>query len=161
MAKDEGADLIILEIDSPGGTLAETLDIAERLRDLDSAHTVAYVPKMALSGAAIVALGCDDIIMAPKALIGDAGPIFQDENSQFRFAPEKIVSHLAQEVRGLAAAKGRPPALAEAMVDKNLQVFQVKNKQTGKETCMSKREIDAEANPDQWETIAPIAGIRQ
>ncbi len=144
-AKAEGADLIILEIDSPGGTLAESLDMAGRLRDLDFAHTVAYVPKQALSGAAIMALGCDDIIMAPAALIGDAGPIFQDANSQFRFAPEKIVSHLAQEVRGLAAAKGRPPALAEAMVDKNLQVFRVKDKKTGEITCKSKPEIDGKS----------------
>jgi membrane-bound serine protease (ClpP class) len=155
-AESEGADLLIIEIDSPGGALAETLDIAERLRDLDFAHTVAYIPKQALSGGAIVALGCDEIVMDPKALIGDAGPIFQDERSQFRFAPEKIVSHLAEVVRGFAAAKARPPALAEAMVDKNLQVFQVKNRQTGKQTCMSKREIDGEANPDLWQIIAPI-----
>ena len=154
-AKAEGADLIILEIDSPGGTLADSLDMAGRLRDLDFAHTVAYVPKQALSGAAIMALGCDDIIMAPTALIGDAGPIFQDANSQFRFAPEKIVSHLAQEVRGLAAAKARAPALAEAMVDKNLQVFRAKDKKTGEKTCKSKPEI--EASPEQWEIIAPIA----
>ncbi len=80
LAEAEGADLIILEIDSPGGTLAETLDMAERLRDLNFAHTVAYIPKHALSGGAIVALGCDEIIMDPKALIGDAGPIFQDED---------------------------------------------------------------------------------
>jgi membrane-bound serine protease (ClpP class) len=155
VAEAEGADLLILEINSPGGTLADAWAMASRLRDLDFAHTVAYVPKKALSGAAIMALGCDEIIMEPTALIGDAGPIFQDENFQFRFAPQKIVSDLAQEVRGLAAAKGRPPALAEAMVDKSLQVFRVKDKQTGKETCMSKHEI--EANPDQWEIIAPIA----
>jgi membrane-bound serine protease (ClpP class) len=157
VAEAEGADLIILEIDSPGGTLAESLDMAYRLHDLDSARTVAYVPKQALSGAAIVSLGCDDIVMAPTALIGDAGPIFQDENFLFKYAPEKILSDLAQRVRGLAATKGRAPALAEAMVDKSLQVFLVKNKQTGKPTCMSKHEIDAEANPDQWDIIAPIA----
>ena len=156
MAEAEGADLLIVEIDSPGGTLAESLDIAGRLRDLNFAHTVAYVPNQALSGAAMIALGCDDIIMSPKALIGDAGPIFQDEASLFRYAPEKILSHLAQEMRGLAAAKGRPPALAEAMVNKSLAVFRVKNKQTGEATCMSQREIDAEANPDQWEKISPV-----
>src|SRR3972149_2613088 len=104
LAEAEGADLLILEIDSPGGTLDETLNIAGGLRDLNFAHTVAYIPKQALSGAAIIALGCDDILMDPKALIGDAGPIFQDEASLFKYAPEKIRSHLAQQVRGLAAA---------------------------------------------------------
>jgi membrane-bound serine protease (ClpP class) len=156
LAESEGADLIILEIDSPGGGLRETIYMADRLRDLNFAHTVAFVPKQAISGGAIMALGCDDIIMAPTALIGDAGPIFQDEQSLFRNVPEKIVSHLAKLVRGYAAAKGKPPALAEAMVDKKLQVFQVKNKETGKETCMSKPDIDAETNPDQWEILRPV-----
>jgi membrane-bound serine protease (ClpP class) len=155
LAEAQGADLLILEIDSPGGSLGATLDMAYRLRDLSFAHTVAYVPKQALSGAAIVALGCDEIIMAPKAFIGDAGPIFQDEAGLFRYASAKIVSDLAPKVRGLAAAKGRPPTLAEAMIDKSLQVFQVKNKQTGEVTCMSQRELEAEA-PEQWEKIAPV-----
>ena len=39
------------------------------------AHTVAYIPANAISGAAIVSLGCDEILMAPHARIGDAGPI--------------------------------------------------------------------------------------
>ncbi len=156
LAEAEGADLLILEIDSPGGYLAETMNIAERLSDLNFAHTVAYVPKQALSGAAIVALGCDEIVMDPKALIGDAGPIFLDERSLFKYAPEKILSDLAQKVRGLAAAKGCPKALAEAMVDKKLEVYQVKNKQSGEATCLSQRELDAEENPQKWEKIAPV-----
>ena len=64
-AEDRRADLVIIEIDSPGGFLDASLRIAERLRDLDWAHTVAFVPSQALSGAAIVALACDEIIMAP------------------------------------------------------------------------------------------------
>ena len=35
--------------------------------ELALADTVAFVPGTALSGAAIVALGCDQIIMAPNA----------------------------------------------------------------------------------------------
>ena len=86
-AKQQGADLVILEIDSPGGRLKESLEIAEYLQKLDWAHTVAYVPREAISGAAIVSLGCDEILMAPHARIGDAGAIVMDEDSFFRFAP--------------------------------------------------------------------------
>jgi len=75
LAKAENADLIVVEIDSPGGTLEDSLNISEQLRYLDFAHTAAYVPKQALSGAAIAALGCDDILIAPLATIGDAGPL--------------------------------------------------------------------------------------
>ncbi|MFV2070336.1 MAG: nodulation protein NfeD [Pirellulales bacterium] len=160
-AKKRGADLIIVEIDSPGGFLDASLNIAERLRDLSWAHTVAFVPGEALSGAAITALACDDIVMAPNARIGDAGPIFQGEDALFRHAPEKIRSDLARRVRDLAEAKGRPPAVAEAMVDMDLVVFHVQNKRTGKETFMADHEIASADHPDAWEKGPPIIESRE
>jgi membrane-bound serine protease (ClpP class) len=156
IAQGEHADLVIIEIDSPGGLLQESLEIAERLRDLNWAHTVAYVPREALSGAAIAALGCDEIVMSPQAVLGDAGPIFQGEDALFRHAPEKIRSHLAQKIRGLAQAKGRSPALAEAMVDMNLVVYQVKNKRIGNLAFLSQHDIDSEDKPAEWERIKPV-----
>jgi len=155
-AKQKGADLVIIEIDSPGGLVEESLNIATRLRDLDWAHTVAYIPEQALSGAAFVALGCDEIIMGPNAKLGDAGVIEPDAQFQFQYVPEKIRTHLVAEARDLAAAKGRPPALAEAMVDKDLVVYRVKNRQSGKETFLSDKEIQSDKDPGQWEKINPV-----
>jgi membrane-bound serine protease (ClpP class) len=126
------------------------------LRDLDWAHTVAYVPAQALSGAAFVALGCDEIVMRPEAALGDAGVISPDAEFQFRYVPEKIRTHLVRTVRDLAAAKGRPPALAEAMVDKDLVVYRVKDRQTGKETFMSEADIKSDDDPAKWEKISPV-----
>ena len=128
IAKDMGADLVIIEIDSPGGYLETSENLADRFLHLDWAHVVAFVPRQAFSGAAIAALGCDEIVMAPDAQLGDAGPIFQGEDALFRHAPEKIRSPLALKVRSLAEATGRPPALAEAMVDMDLIVYRVHNK---------------------------------
>jgi membrane-bound serine protease (ClpP class) len=146
-----GADLVILDIDSPGGELEATLNMAGRLRDLSWAHTVAYIPQEALSGAAIVALACDDIVMAPAARLGDAGPLVVGPDALFRHAPEKIRSHLARWVRDLATATGRPPALAEAMVDADLEVFRVVNRQSGHVTYMSQHEIEASGGAGVWE----------
>ena len=112
---------------------------------------MAYVPREGLSGAAIVALGAHEIVMGPEAVLGDAGPIFMDENFLFQHAPEKFRSHLAQRVRTLATARGRPPALAEAMVDMNLEVFQVTRRTDGKVTYMSQAEIDVLADKEDWE----------
>jgi membrane-bound serine protease (ClpP class) len=159
VAREKSADLVVVEIDSPGGLLESSLAIADRLRDLDWAHTVAYIPREAISGAAIAALGCDEIVMHPHALLGDAGPIYQDEGALFRHVPEKFRSHLAERVRNLAEAKGRPPALAEAMVDMDLVVYRVKNKTTGAETFMSDEELAAE--PDEWEKIKPVLESRE
>ncbi len=149
-ARSLGADLVVLDIDSPGGYLDSSLNIAARLRDLHWAHTVAYVPREALSGAAILSLGCDEIVMAANARFGDAGPIFQGPDALFRHAPEKIRSDLARQVRDLAEAKGRPPALAEAMVDMNLAVYRMTNTQTGDVTFMSEHEIRNLDDPKRW-----------
>lgn len=151
VAKSRGAKLIILEIDSPGGTIYDSLLVAKRMLDIDWAHTVAYVPDQALSGAAFLSLGCDEIIMAPTARLGDAGPVIQGEDALFRHAPEKLVSDLAVQVRSLAAAKGRPPALCEAMVNKGLEVFEVTNHKTGQKTFMSEPELRAAQDRQDWE----------
>jgi membrane-bound serine protease (ClpP class) len=156
VAEKKNADLVIIEIDSPGGFVGASFNVAHRLRDLDWARTVAFVPREALSGAAIVALGCDEIVMNPNAVLGDAGPIVEGEDSMFRHAPEKIRSHLAAEVRALATAKRRPPALAEAMVDMHLPVYPVKHRQTGQETFMSEAEIKSSPNPELWEKGPPV-----
>lgn len=94
VAKERGADLVILEIDSPGGGLDESIRIAKRLQNLEWAHTVAYVSDKAISGAAIVSLGCDEILMAPHASLGDAGAIYLGEESLWHLAPQKMISFL-------------------------------------------------------------------
>lgn len=150
-AKGMGANLVIVEIDSPGGMVEPSFAIAEHLRDLDWAKTIAYIPREALSGAAFVALGCDEIVMRPGARLGDAGPIILGEDSLFRHAPEKIVSDLAVRLRALAEAKKRPPALAEAMVNRNLEVFEMRNKKEGTVTFLSEPEIAQLDDPEDWE----------
>ena len=161
LAKAKGADLVVIEIESPGGFLNESEAIARTLLDVDWAHTVAYVPKQALSGAAIAALGCDEIVINPHAAFGDAGPIFLGEDALFRHAPEKIRSHLARVVRDLAEQTGRPPALAEAMVDMGLIVYRVENTQTGEVAFMSDAEIESAQNPELWKKGKPVLESRE
>lgn len=128
LAKAEAAkaDLLIIEINSPGGTLEESLLIAETLRDVKWAKTVAFIPEKALSGAALASLGCDEIIISSKGRIGDAGIIFMNEDFAFHYAPEKAITDLVRRARDLAEFKGRPPELAEAMIDMDTIVFQNK-----------------------------------
>ncbi len=161
IAKKRGCDLVIVDIDSPGGYVEPSLNLAARLRDIDWAHTVAWVPREALSGAAIVSLGCDDIYMLPTAVFGDAGPIFLDPDFAFRHAPEKYRSDLARKVRDLAEAKGRPPALAEAMVDLNLVVYEMTHKGTGKVRYMSDPELASAEDADQWTKGLPVQESRK
>jgi membrane-bound serine protease (ClpP class) len=152
-AKKSGADLIVVAVDSPGGYVDESRDLAEMLRDASWAHTVAYVPDEALSGAAFVSLGCDEIVMRPNARLGDVGVIFLDQDFMFRYAPEKYRSDLVQRLRGLAIAKGRPPALAEAMVDMDVEVFRCRNTNTGSTTFLSELELNNRPDSADWEKL--------
>lgn len=127
-ARQGGADLVIVEIDSPGGLKTVSLEVAEQLRDVDWAHTVAWIPREAISGGALAALGCDEILGSPTMRFGDIGMIeFDPEFWAFRLVPAKIQSVLVRQARDLAVAKGRPAELAEALIDKDAQVFMRQN----------------------------------
>ena len=123
-AKRYGADLVVVEIDSPGGLAFQSLEMAELLRDVDWAYTVAFIPREAISGAALMSLGCDEIILGSQARFGDAGPIeFDPSLAAFRYVPAKAKSVLVRQARDLASAKERSKELAEALIDKNAAVF--------------------------------------
>lgn len=138
-------NLIIFEIESPGGYLLDSEQLADEISLLDPKkhRTVAYIPDHALSGAAIIALGCDEIYLHPDATIGDAGPIEIRPGEPFERADEKVLSKLRETLKILAERKNRPPALAEAMADKDLKVFQVTHAESGRVWFMSETEIDA------------------
>ena len=145
-AISKGANLLIFDIDSPGGFLHVSEELALAISDLDPGKvtTVAWIRRDAISGAAVTALGCDHIVMHPEAKIGDAGVIQETAaGGAFERAEEKIVSPFLQFMADLARRKNRPVALLQAMVDKDLEVFAATNKQTGKVSYLSQFEIDA------------------
>lgn len=138
-----GVNLLIFEIESPGGYLTSSFNLANTIADLHEkkVRTIAFIPKQAISGAAIIALGCDEIYLTPGGLIGDAGPIEMREGQQFEHAPQKILSPLRKMLKALAERKHRPPALAMAMADKDLHVFEVTNRDSGQVSFMTEDEI--------------------
>lgn len=122
-AEAAGADLILLEVDSPGGLKIESLQMARRLRDCE-AYTVVIVENEAISGGSLVSLGCDEIQINPDAKFGDSGEIgFDTEQWAWRLIEPKIESYLSRDARDLAESKGRNPDLAEAMVDSDHLVY--------------------------------------
>ena len=146
----DDAQAIVFEIDSPGGLLVASITLANAIADLETKkiRTVAYVPHEAISGAAIISLGCDEIIMHPDAKIGDAGPIEMRPGQPFERAPEKILSPLKVALRELAEKKHRPIAICEAMADRSLKVFQVTHRDNGRVWYMS--ELDIHASNGEW-----------
>lgn len=131
-ARDSGTNKLILEIDTPGGSLELMWQYSKALaKAFDEGQTViAWVNRNALSAGALVALSCDRIHMLPEAVIGAAQPVM---STPFGIAPlpeqggvrEKISSSMRAEFRAMAERRGRSGALAEAMVDPAVEVRRI------------------------------------
>ncbi len=158
MAQKQDVDLIIMRLTTPGGDAEASLQLARRLRDLDWATTIIFIPEEAISGGAIISFGADRIYMQTGALIGDAGPIRLGMRG-FEHAEEKVVSYLAEAVRELAVSKGRPGAIAEAMVDRKLVVLEATEIANGKTTFVTQEQVDA--NPAMYQVIGPVPETQQ
>jgi membrane-bound serine protease (ClpP class) len=155
-AIDSGADVIIFDVHSPGGYTYVTFELMDMITDAKDVETVAFIQKDAISGAALLSLACDKIIMLPDARIGDAGEIVMGEDGAFRYTEAKSRSVLAQKVRDTAQATGRPLALAEKMVDKDMIVFEATHKTTNEVRYFSDKEWQTLKDVDDWNKGKPI-----
>ncbi len=155
-AVSEGANMIIFEVDSPGGYMDTMWDLRYAITDLSEkkVRTVAYIPKTAFSAAAVISLACDEIYMQPDAKIGDAGPITIGKGQAFERVPEKQLSAIRTELTSLAQKKHRPAALLEAMADRNLVVVEVRSKKDGHIWYLSEAEFHKQRS--EWEEIGVV-----
>lgn len=116
-ATEAGAVLVVLDIDTPGGRI----DAAERIVDAirgSAVPVVAWVHPRAWSAGAMIALAAEQIYVTPGGALGAATPV----DGSGTKASEKMVSAMRAEFRSLAEARGRDPALAEAMVDESIDI---------------------------------------
>jgi membrane-bound serine protease (ClpP class) len=121
-ASAAGAAAVVLDIDTFGGRV----DAAVLIRDAllrSRLRTVAFVNKRAISAGALISLAAERIVMAEGGTIGAATPV---QLGQPGGAPqpveEKTVSYMRKEFRATAEARGRPPLVAEAMVDADVEI---------------------------------------
>jgi membrane-bound serine protease (ClpP class) len=134
----EGAQVVVFQFSSPGGEFDPSFNLAQIIAQLEDhkIHTIAYIPDAATSGAAIVALACDEIIMHPAAKIGDMRPIDPHHDKI-----DRIVAQLRIMLTDLAVKKHRPSALYVAMADHTAKVFQATHRDTGRVWYMSEEDI--------------------
>ena len=130
-AKALGAKVVIVEIDSPGGLVTSSMDISRYLKRQDDVRTIAFVKDKAYSGAAMVAMACNEIWMAPSSALGDCAPIVFDTTGRLEPLPDteraKQESPILDEFRDSARRNGYNPLLAEAMVEVQKSVYLVQN----------------------------------
>lgn len=116
-AEEKGANVIILEINTPGGAVDAATQIGKRIQEA-AIPTVAFVNNDAISAGAFIALNADEIYMSENGRMGAAGIIDQAGNT----ADEKAVSYWLSAMKGAAENNGRDPIYALAMADKEIDL---------------------------------------
>lgn len=117
-AYEDKADLIILELDTPGGLLSSALSIKNYIIESD-VPVVVYINKNALSAGALISLSAKEIYMSDGSVIGAATPIYVNGNEPKK-ASEKEVSAMRAAMRASAEANNKNVRAAEAMVDETI-----------------------------------------
>lgn len=116
-AKNIDADLIVVQINTFGGTL----DDADKIRTafLQSDIPVyAYINNNAASAGALISIACDSIYMHSGSSIGAATVVDMAGEVQ----PDKYQSYMRSLMRTTAEARGRRPDIAQAMVDPDIRI---------------------------------------
>jgi len=152
--RERDVNFVCLWIDSPGGSVADAMDLANFLAfglDPSKIRTVAYVPVEARSDAALVALACDQLVMHPRAVLGGSGA----------YEPSAEEVNLVRRAirKGLAPRKGRSWSLMAAMIDPHLNVFRATR--LGDVEYFCDDELAEQLEPDKWQrgTLLTTPGI--
>jgi membrane-bound serine protease (ClpP class) len=121
-ATDEGAAAVILEINTFGGRVDAAVLIRDSLLNA-RVRTVAFVNKRAISAGALISLAAEKIAMADGGTIGAATPVQVGQpGAPAQPVEEKTVSYVRKEFRATAESRKRPPLIAEAMVDADVEI---------------------------------------
>ena len=120
-AEKEGAQCLVLELDTPGGLVDSTEAIYKKFLSTSVPVIVYVYPSggKAASAGAIIALAAHVAAMAPTTTIGSAHPVGAGSEEQGSTMDEKITNWLAATARTLAKERGRNEKWAEEAVTKS------------------------------------------
>jgi len=120
-ANDLEAVALIFRVDTPGGRVDSAVEIATAISKA-KCRTIAYIEGMgAISAGALISFSCDDLIMAPGSNIGAATPVLMTSEGMTP-AGEKSESFMRAKMRALAEENGHNADMAQAMVDKDIEL---------------------------------------
>src|ERR671919_492285 len=121
-ATNAGAAAVIFEINTFGGRVDAAVVIRDALLNA-RVKTAAFVNKRAISAGALISLAAEKIVMADGGTIGAATPVQMGQpGSPAQPVEEKTVSYVRKEFRATAESRKRPPLIAEAMVDADVEI---------------------------------------
>ena len=115
-AIERKVDTIVLDMETPGGSVAVTLDMMEAL-DRFKGRTVTYVNDEAMSAGAIIASVTDEIYFSPTAVIGAAEMIMGTGQDVPEGLKRKMNSYLGAKIRVFSGKQPMRAEVIRAMMD--------------------------------------------
>lgn len=149
---------ILVLVLSCGGTdldaargLAE--DLAKAQTGDDALQIIGFVPEAAPDAAAVVALGCSEIVMT-KPKDGEA-PEAEFGNFERYLLASKASERAAQvqSLMGLAAQRGYPPVLIQGLLERETEIVRAKGKgnDRNKTRLLTREQFETEKKAGAWE----------
>jgi membrane-bound serine protease (ClpP class) len=143
-ARQEKANLLILQVNSPGGsdTVVDALgDLVSRIKDM---KTVAYIEDRAEGLAALIPLACRDIVVKKTARLGGNARHAITGGGHRHELSEGQIAGLADKAALWARLRGHPEAVARALIDPRVEVLEARDNKTGGTRLIRREDVDAE-----------------
>ena len=122
-AEKEKAELLIIQIDTPGGLVTSTHEITKSLLNCKIPVVTYIFPKgaRAASAGVFICLASDIVAMASSTHIGAAHPVGLGQEIG-KDISKKITNDLAAEIKGIAKEKGKNIEWAEKAVRESVSI---------------------------------------
>ena len=155
-ADSGGYSILMLDIESDGGNLAESLTTADWLLGLDSTKfwTVVRVRGPVRSDAILIVAACRQIVLAPEASFGGNGL----EAFTTPEARRQVNDFLEQRLK---SELGRDPSLLAAVIFPNQKLGIYRNRKTGVQRCFTDEMFEQRDDQGDWlqdRNFAPDVG---
>ncbi len=152
-----GADAVVLELNTPGGSLMATLEITNLIRTEAPTNTVAWVRPFAFSAGTVIALSAREIVTSPDAMFGDAAPITA-LGPMPATERAKVESPLLAEVIDSARRQRYDEQLMQAFVSVGIELWMLKQRDGRAVVFVNRQEYESiygHPPPESLPAIAP------
>jgi membrane-bound serine protease (ClpP class) len=117
----EKADLVVLDMDTLGGSAATALDMMDALNKYPGA-TATYVNDKAMSAGAFISAATQEIWFAPGGIMGAAAAVTSTGEDIPETMRLKLTSFLRAKTRAVSEGRGYRGDVLAAMIDKDFEL---------------------------------------
>ncbi|MEP2775734.1 MAG: NfeD family protein [Luteolibacter sp.] len=112
----QGADTVILDMETPGGRLDVTFDMLKAIEKFPG-KVITYINSEAISAGALISAGTSEIYFSPSGIIGAAAPVTGAGQDIDETMKQKVVSYLKARVRSMSGDETNRAKAISAMID--------------------------------------------